>query len=59
MYQKAKQVGMGNREHLSGVLEEIWRRRKVESMLYGLEPGLITMDWREVMSDLQVDVLLI
>ncbi|KAI9689887.1 MAG: hypothetical protein M1822_009769 [Bathelium mastoideum] len=57
--EKARHVGMGNREHLSSVLEEIWRRRSVESMLCDLEPGLITIDWREVMSDLQLDVLLI
>ena len=50
---------MGNRDHLSEVLEEIWRRRTVESMFCGLELGLITIDWREVMSDLQIDVLLI
>ncbi|KAL9062936.1 MAG: hypothetical protein Q9157_008527 [Trypethelium eluteriae] len=57
--QKAKQVGMGNRDHLGAILEEVWRRRSVESMVCGLEPSLITMDWKEVMSDLQIDVLLV
>lgn len=51
--------GLGNRESLKAVLEEIWRRRDACSQQSGLDRGMIIIDWRKVMHELNCDVLII
>ncbi|KAJ9610828.1 hypothetical protein H2200_005605 [Cladophialophora chaetospira] len=51
--------GMGSRLMVRKVVEEVWRRRETASHDLGLDKRLIAVDWREVMKELDVDVLLI
>ncbi|KIW19209.1 hypothetical protein PV08_03503 [Exophiala spinifera] len=51
--------GMGNRQALRAVVEEVWRRRAQISELVGVERGVIAVDWRKVMKDMNYDVLIV
>lgn len=51
--------GMGNRQALRQVVEEVWRRRAEMSGLVGVERGVIAVDWRKVMKDMNLDVLIV
>jgi hypothetical protein len=52
-------VGMGSRFTVQKVVEEVWRRRESASCELGLDRQLIAVDWRQVMEELDVDILLI
>lgn len=55
----AVSFGIGSRESMRRVVEEVWHRRNVIAEASGLSPGLIAVDWREVMKDLDLDILLV
>lgn len=55
----AGSFGLGNRILIKRVIEEIWTRRKLLSEQSGLDQSYTRIDWREVMHDLDLDVLLI
>ena len=55
----ATSFGIGSRKLMKLVLEEVWRRRDAISRTSGLERGLIAVDWRDVMQELDCDVLLV
>ncbi|KIX04696.1 uncharacterized protein Z518_05566 [Rhinocladiella mackenziei CBS 650.93] len=52
-------VGMGSRFTVKKVVDEVWRKREVASRKLNLDRQLIAVDWREVMKELNVDVLLV
>lgn len=56
---RAMSFGLGSRKALKAVLEEVWERRKKISEASGLEPGLIIVEWRHVMHELDCDVLIV
>jgi len=51
--------GIGSRKSVRKVVKEVWRRREVASQALGIDKGLISVDWREVMVDLGLEILLI
>jgi len=51
--------GIGSRKSVKRVVEEVWRLREAGSRTSGLDPGMIIIDWREVMHKLNCDVLLV
>lgn len=55
----ATSFGIGSRDSMKMVIEEVWRRREAISRSSGLEPGMVAIDWRDVMQELDCDVLLI
>ncbi|KAI0859857.1 fungal-specific transcription factor domain-containing protein [Xylaria cubensis] len=55
----ATSFGIGSRTSARRVIEEVWRRRETLSCSSGLDPGMISIDWREVMHELNCDILLI
>ena len=57
--QDALSFGLGSRVHVQTVLEELWHRRECIAQELGVDKGSVSVDWREIMRDLQVDVLLI
>ncbi|KAF7556245.1 hypothetical protein G7046_g6346 [Stylonectria norvegica] len=57
--ESATSFGIGSRKLMKLVLEEIWRRRDAMSRESGLERGLIAVDWRAVMEELDCDILLV
>lgn len=52
-------LGMGNRTGVQQLLEEVWRRREQTAAEKGLDPGEVIVDWRDVMSELGFEILLI
>jgi hypothetical protein len=50
---------MGNRRHLKTILEEVWHKRAFQAASGGNDSGMIVIHWRDVMTDLGVDVLLL
>lgn len=57
--QRSTTYGMGNRQAIRAVVEEVWRRRAEASALLGVDPCAIAVDWRKVMKDMDCDVLLV
>ncbi|KIV87118.1 hypothetical protein PV11_02686 [Exophiala sideris] len=55
----ALSFGLGSRVHVQTVLEELWHRRECISQELGVDKGSVSVDWRQIMRDLQVDVLLV
>ncbi|KAI3332330.1 fungal-specific transcription factor domain-containing protein [Xylariaceae sp. AK1471] len=51
--------GIGSRMLVKKVVEEVWQRREARSKASGLDLGMISIDWRKVMQELDCDVLLI
>ncbi|KAI8624354.1 fungal-specific transcription factor domain-containing protein [Xylariaceae sp. FL1651] len=51
--------GIGSRVTVRRVVEEVWRRRETLSNSSRLDPGMIAIDWRQVMHDLDCDILLV
>lgn len=51
--------GLGNRLSIKKVIEEVWRRRKLAAEEWETDQSCVNVDWREVMHDLEVDVLLV
>lgn len=55
----ATSFGLGSRILVKQVIEEVWKRREVVSAQTGMDKGLISIDWRQVMKELDIDILLI
>jgi hypothetical protein len=55
----ATSVGMGNRFKAKSIVEEVWRLREESSVTTGISSGNISVDWRDVMVDLDMDILLV
>lgn len=55
----ATSFGIGSRDSMRLIVEETWRRREAISRSSGLEPALVAIDWRDVMQELDCDVLLV
>lgn len=55
----ALSFGLGSRRMVQKVLEEVWKRRKDIATSSHMDPGIVSVDWREVMRDFEVDVLLV
>lgn len=51
--------GLGNRLSIKKVIEEVWKRRRVVADELEVEPSCVRVDWRDVMHDLDMDVLLV
>jgi hypothetical protein len=51
--------GIGSRVLVKQVVEEVWQRRAVRSEAAGLDLGMVSIDWRAVMQELDCDVLLV
>ncbi|KAJ5674350.1 fungal-specific transcription factor domain-containing protein [Penicillium maclennaniae] len=51
--------GLGNRLPVKRIIEEVWRRRDDAHFESTMDKGLITIDWRDVVRDLGVDILLV
>lgn len=47
-----------NRDKVMKLLEEVWSVRETRSAESGLDQGLIKVNWRSVMKDLDLDILL-
>lgn len=52
-------VGMGNRFKAKAIVEEVWRLREDSSTRTGVDAGNISVDWRDVLVDLDMDILLV
>ena len=57
--ESAVSFGIGSRESMRCIVEEVWRRRNTIAQTSGLRLGLIAVDWREVMQELGIDILLV
>ena len=55
----ATSFGVGSRTSVRRIIESVWERRETLSRSSGIPKGVITVDWREVMQELDCDVLLI
>lgn len=55
----AASVGMGNRLRIRTIVEEVWRMRDAASRETRKDKGSITIDWRDVMQKLGLDILLV
>lgn len=56
---RATSVGIGSRESIKRVVEEVWRRREAIAGGPGQDLAHTIVDWRVVMRQLDCDVLLI
>jgi hypothetical protein len=52
-------VGMGNRTKIESVVEAVWEIRDTTMIETGIKKGSIVVDWRDVMKDLDIDILLV
>jgi len=55
----AVEVWMKNRAKALDLVERVWSVREATSMETGITPGMIKLDWRQIMHDLGMDILLI
>lgn len=55
----AASVGMGNRIRIRTIVEDIWRTRDAASREKRKDKGSIIIDWRDVMQNLGLDILLV
>lgn len=51
--------GLGNRLPVKKIIEETWRRRDDAHFEKAMDKGSITVDWRDVVRDLGIDILLV
>lgn len=57
--ERSVHFGLGNRFPVKRIIEEVWRRREDLHLQSTIEKGLIIIDWRDVVRDLEVDILLV
>jgi hypothetical protein len=55
---RAMKVGMGNRLKVREIIEEVWRKRDLLAKETRQEKGCVVVDWRDVMQERGIDVLL-
>lgn len=58
VFADASASSMQNRAKIKGLVEEVWRLRDLRATERDLERGMIKVDWRMVMQDLELDILL-
>lgn len=56
---RSTSFGMGNRESVQKVVQEVWRMREDRCEALDIDRGIIAVDWREVMREMDCDVLLV
>jgi hypothetical protein len=49
---------MGNRNQVKEIVEEVWRRREILAQSTGQDLGEVRINWRTVMAEMDIDVLL-
>lgn len=49
---------MGNRNQVKKIVEEVWRRREMVAQSTGQDLGDVRINWRTVMVEMDIDVLL-
>jgi hypothetical protein len=59
LFSRVSGIGVGNRHQAFSLLEEIWRIREATSVETGLPTGMIKLDWRQMMHDSGMDILLV
>lgn len=57
--ENSSKVGMGNRVKVKAVIDEVWRTRQSTAITTGQDPGSVIVDWRDVMTELNVDIVLV
>ena len=57
--ERSTSYGMGNRQAVRKVVEEVWQRREDMSEVAGVDRGIVIVDWRIVMKEMDYDVLLV
>ncbi|RVX73278.1 hypothetical protein B0A52_02920 [Exophiala mesophila] len=57
--ERSTSFGMGNRESVEKVVREVWRTREERCEALDIDLGIIAVDWREVMREMDCDVLLV
>ncbi|PKY09428.1 hypothetical protein P168DRAFT_301923 [Aspergillus campestris IBT 28561] len=57
--EQSTHFGLGNRLAVKSIIEEVWRRRDAFCTERGMDTGLVAVDWRDVIRDLGMDILLI
>lgn len=55
----AARAGMGNRLRIKAVVEEVWRQRAALAAQTRKDLGTIIIDWRAVMAELKLDIVLV
>lgn len=50
---------MGNRNQVQEIVEEVWRRREMLAQSMGHDLGEVKINWRTVMAEMDIDVLLL
>lgn len=55
----ASKVGMGNRLKIQAVIQEVWRQREMIAIQSHRDVGSVIIDWRDVMADLKLDIVLV
>ena len=57
--ENASKVGMGNRVKIQAVIKEVWRTRQNIAISSGQDLGSTIVDWRDVMTKLDADIVLV
>jgi hypothetical protein len=52
-------LGAQNRTDIQRVIRQVWKDRQDLAALHDRDPGDISIDWRDVMARLDLDVLLL
>lgn len=55
--EKSSNFGLGNRQKIKQIVENVWRRRESLHLEKNIDKGLIAVDWREISRD--ADILLV
>lgn len=55
----AARAGMGNRLRIKAVVQEVWRQRAAIAVQTQKDLGTIIIDWRAVMAQLKLDIVLV
>ena len=59
LFKITSRMGIMNRVKMLMLLESVWQIRAATAVLTGQAPDIIRVDWREVMRDMDIDILLI
>ncbi len=59
VFEHTSRVGMMNRVKMQTLLEQIWQIRASNALTTGQPPDTIRIDWRRVMKDMGIDILLV
>ena len=59
LLENAASIGMNNRFKARQLIQQVWQVRSSTATETELSPGKIWVDWRQVMCDLEIDILLV